>query len=240
MKQILIAVSLITAVAGQAQTKKPTPAKPSTTKSTPAKPATAVKPLKNATDSLSYAIGLSLAQFYKSKGVTNISGDMIGKAVKDVMAGKPELMTTEQANQTIMLGMDPGLKQRLNAGAAFLAENKKKPGVMTTPSGLQYEVITMGSGPKPTPEDQVVVNYAGRLTNGTEFDNSYKRGEPLTIGVGQVIRGWTEALQLMPVGSKFKLYIPQELGYGLNDAGSIPSGSVLVFDVELLSIAPKK
>ncbi len=124
----------------------------------------------------------------------------------------------------------------IKAGEDFLAKNKKDKNVTTTESGLQYKVLTMGTGEKPTRESRVKVNYRGTLLNGTEFDSSYKRGEPATFGVGQVIAGWTEALQLMPVGSKWELYIPQELGYGSRATGNIPPYSTLVFEVELLEI----
>jgi FKBP-type peptidyl-prolyl cis-trans isomerase len=125
-------------------------------------------------------------------------------------------------------------------GAAFLAANKTKAGVIALPSGLQYKVLTAGTGPKPTPEDTVLCNYKGSLINGTEFDSSYKRGQPTPIPVGGVIKGWTEALQLMPVGSKWELYVPSELAYGNRAAGpDIGPNSTLIFEVELLSIEPK-
>ena len=124
-------------------------------------------------------------------------------------------------------------------GATFLEENKKKPGVVTLPDGMQYEIITKGTGPVPTAADTIKANYAGTLLNGTEFDNSYKRNEPLEIPVSAVIRGWTEALQLMPVGSKWKLYIPSDLAYGDRGAGTIPGGATLVFTIDLLDIVHK-
>jgi FKBP-type peptidyl-prolyl cis-trans isomerase len=135
--------------------------------------------------------------------------------------------------------------QKTNAekatGAKFLEENKKRTGVVILPSGLQYEIITPGTGPVPKATDTVKANYIGSLINGQEFDNSYKRGEALTIPVGGVIRGWTEALQLMPVGSKWKLYIPSDLGYGDRGAGTaIPGGAALIFTVELLDIVHKQ
>ena len=136
------------------------------------------------------------------------------------------------------------MMQKANAeketGSKFLEANKKKPGVTTLPSGLQYEVITKGTGPVPTATDTVKANYVGTLIDGKEFDNSYKRGEPITIPVNGVIRGWTEALQLMPVGSKWKLYIPSDLGYGDRGAGgAIPGGAALIFEIELLDIVHK-
>ena len=125
-------------------------------------------------------------------------------------------------------------------GEKFLAENKKRPGVITLPDGLQYEILTKGTGPIPTGEDTVVINYLGTLINGQEFDNSYKRGQPLTYPVGRFIRGWTEALEMMPVGSKWKLYVPSDLGYGDRGAGAaIPGGSTLIFQIELLKIGNK-
>ena len=126
------------------------------------------------------------------------------------------------------------------AGAAFLAENKTKDGVVTLPSGLQYKILTPGTGPKPTAADTVVCQYKGTLLDGTEFDSSYKRGQPATFAVGKVIKGWTEALQLMPVGSKWQLFIPADLAYGERGAGNvIPPNATLVFEVELVSIQAK-
>ena len=148
-----------------------------------------------------------------------------------------------QANNVLMNYMnrlqEVKVKPAIQAGENFLTANKKKTGVMTTPSGLQYEVITQGTGPKPIASDSVTCNYKGSLLNGTEFDNSYSRGEPVTFAVSGVIRGWTEALQLMPVGSKYRLYVPHQLAYGISDNGPIPGGSILVFDIELLKIVGK-
>ena len=127
-------------------------------------------------------------------------------------------------------------KKLRKAGRDFLAENGKKPGIITTPSGLQYEVLKQGDGAVPQTTDKVKVHYEGRLIDGTVFDSSIKRGEPAVFGLNQVIKGWTEGLSLMPVGSKWRLYIPQELGYGDRQAGQIPPYSALIFDVELLGI----
>jgi FKBP-type peptidyl-prolyl cis-trans isomerase FklB len=132
-------------------------------------------------------------------------------------------------------------EQNKATGAAFLAANKSKPGVVALPSGLQYKIITTGTGAKPTAEDKVVCNYRGTLIDGKEFDSSYKRGQPATFPVTGVIKGWTEALQLMPVGSKWELYVPSDLAYGDRGAGpDITPGSTLVFEVELLKIEPKE
>jgi FKBP-type peptidyl-prolyl cis-trans isomerase len=136
--------------------------------------------------------------------------------------------------------LNPDVFKKIEAGEKFLAENKKKSGVKTTASGLQYEVIRQGDGIRPTAADTVEVNYAGTLIDGFEFDNSYKRGQSISFPLNGVIRGWTEGLQLMTAGSKYKFYVPQQLGYGMNDMGSIPGGSVLVFEIELLNVKKKQ
>jgi FKBP-type peptidyl-prolyl cis-trans isomerase FklB len=207
------------------------------------KPATTVKVLKTLNDSASYAIGLSVVNFYTQQGITSLNTAMLTKAINDVMGKKKILLTDEQANNCMMKLV--GQKQETKAqpaiaeGQKFLSANKAKSGVITTSSGLQYEVIRQGTGPKPTINDTVEVNYAGTLINGTEFDNSYKRGQSITFPVSGVISGWTEALQLMPAGSKYKLYIPYELAYGTNEAGQIPAGSTLIFEVELIKVMGK-
>ena len=145
-------------------------------------------------------------------------------------------MDETQANETIMFYLDPELRNRVAAGNAFLANNKKRAGVKTTASGIQYEVLKDAQGAKPKATDTVVVNYRGTLINGTEFDASARTGKPIEFPLNRVIRGWTEGLQLMPVGSKYKFYIPYNLGYGLNGPGQIPGGATLIFEVELLDI----
>jgi FKBP-type peptidyl-prolyl cis-trans isomerase FklB len=144
----------------------------------------------------------------------------------------------EQQQQQQEKNKEAGDKNK-KEGDAFLAENKKKPGVITTPSGLQYKVISMGTGRKPTTNDTVITHYRGTFIDGKEFDNSYKRGEPFTRPVTQLIKGWTEALLMMPVGSKWQLVIPSELAYGQGGMG-IPPNSVLLFDMELIGIQPGK
>lgn len=151
------------------------------------------------------------------------------------------MMNEEQVNSCIMGFIQEAKSEKASGnkkeGESFLAENKSKQGVTTTASGLQYSVITEGTGPKPTGDDQVRVHYTGTLLDGTIFDSSVQRGEPIVLGLRNVIAGWTEALQLMPVGSKWKLFIPSHLGYGDNGAGAmIKPGSTLIFDVELLEI----
>ncbi len=221
-----------------APVKKTTPVAQKTTaqKTAPAQPV----PLKNSLDSFSYAVGLSLANFYKEQGVQNINNALVMRALNDVKTGK-QVLTEEQINSCIMDYMQIAKKEKATpnkkAGEAFLAENAKKPGVVTTASGLQYTVITEGTGAKPTASDKVKVHYHGTLLDGTIFDSSVQRGEPIELPVGNVIAGWIEALQLMPVGSKWKLFIPSDLAYGDSQAGpTIGPGSTLIFEVELLEI----
>lgn len=246
MKQKLVAALLLTSVAASAQTKKPVPATKPAVKSA-AKPATAAavnRPLKSLTDSASYAIGISVANFYTQQGMTNINSAIVARAIEDAVSKKTVLMTDQQCNQVMMQLMnqaqDKKAQAQVEAGAKFLAENKKKAGVQTTPSGLQYEVLTQGTGIKPAETDTVTVNYVGTLINGQEFDNSYKRGQPVSFPLNGVIRGWTEGVQLMSTGSKFRFYIPHQLGYGNSETGTIPPGSTLIFDVELLEVNGKK
>lgn len=230
MKNVLIAVAVLFSLSATAQ--KTTPKKTGGTST--------AKPFKNATDSLSYALGVSVASFYKQQGIKNLNTTMLSKAISEVLTGKKLTLNENQCQSIIMNYMQKSeaekSKPNVKAGQKFLDQNKTKAGVKQTGSGLQYEVITQGSGPKPLETDTVVVNYRGTLIDGTEFDNSYSRGEPISFPLNRVISGWTEGLQLMNVGSKYKLYIPHYLGYGLNATGSIPAGSTLVFEVELLSI----
>lgn len=235
MKKIVVASLLLFSLSVQAQKKKPVARSTKSTRST-----TTAKPLKNLTDSASYALGLSVANFYKQQGFKNLNTALIAKAINDVQANKQPLMTEEVANETIMYFVNPDLRSTIAAGKSFLAKNKTKAGVKETASGLQYEVLKEGNGARPKLTDTVVVNYVGTLLNGTEFDNSYKRGQPIEFAVDRVIKGWTEGLQLMPVGSKYKFYIPYSIGYGLNGNGPIPGGALLVFEVELVNIKPAK
>lgn len=169
------------------------------------------------------------------------------RGFKDGQSGNPGHMTEDEIKETMMAfqkrlvegaqaKMEKESGERGVANAKLLEENSHKAGVVTTPSGLQYEVLTEGKGPKPTATDNVKVHYEGKLTDGTVFDSSIQRGEPVTFGASQVIPGWTEALQLMPVGSKYRLTIPADLAYGETGAGPIPPNSILIFDVELLDI----
>lgn len=214
---------------------------------TASKPAT--KPvsktvLKNMVDSASYAIGISEAKFMKQQGIVKINSAIVAKAIEDVMNNRPAALDDAQCNSAVMGYINKiqqeKSKDAITAGEKFLAENKKRPGVKTTPSGLQYEVIREGDGVKPTGDDTVVCHYAGSLINGTEFESSYKNGQPITYPLHGFIPGWTEGLQYMPVGSKYKFYIPYNLAYGTQGSGpSIPGGSTLIFDLELLGVKKK-
>ena len=214
-------------------------------KSVKTKPTASKTQAMNSIDSLSYSIGVQVAEYYKgTQNVDKINPEYVKKAIIDVYNNKPLTIQEEQANMCIQTKLQEFMANKIKAvkdsGNKFLEENKKKPGVVTLPDGMQYEIITKGTGPIPTAIDTVKANYIGTLIDGKEFDNSYKRGEPLTIPVTGVIRGWTEALQLMPVGSKWKLYIPSDLAYGDRGAGGvIPGGATLIFTIELLDIVNK-
>ena len=214
-----------------------------TVKKPAAKNTTPPLQLKSLEDSANYAMGLSIANFYRQQGVTKINSTLVTRAINDAMSGKPTLLNDAQTSTVLMtyLNKQQMMKSKPNIDACdnFLATNKQKPGVITTSSGLQYEVLTTGSGPKPTLKDTVVCNYKGTFINGNEFDNSYKRGAPAEFPLTNVIRGWTEVLQLMPVGSKYKVYVPYQLGYGPSDYNGIPGGSLLIFEIELMSVKGK-
>ena len=191
-------------------------------------------------DKLSYALGLSMGNNFKSSGIQTLSVTDFANGVKAVYEGEKPEMTYDEAKQVIndfFTQMQREVNDRNRAeGEAFLAENKKKSGVVL-PSGLQYEVLTEGKGKKPAATDRVQCHYHGTLINGEVFDSSVERGEPAVFGVSQVIPGWVEALQLMPEGSKWRLFIPSDLAYGENGAGGkIAPNSTLIFDVELLKV----
>jgi FKBP-type peptidyl-prolyl cis-trans isomerase FklB len=250
----------------QAQTSSasptPTPAsKPATaaksTSSTGTKTGTAVaKPgavttLTTDKQKSSYAIGMNWGTGLHHQEV-DVDTAALLQGMKDGLAGGKTLMTEDEARAALMkLQTEMQTKQQAKSkadeannakeGVAFLAANKSKPGVVTLPSGLQYKILTPGTGPKPTASDTVVCNYRGTLINGTEFDSSFKRNEPATFPVSGVIKGWTEALQLMGVGSKWQLFIPADMAYGARGTpgGPIGPNSTLIFEVELLSIKDK-
>jgi FKBP-type peptidyl-prolyl cis-trans isomerase FklB len=200
--------------------------------------------LKDQKDKVSYSIGLQIG-FNLGRQKVDISPDMLAAGIKDALAGKPQL-TPEQIKE-VMTTFEKDMEQKQKQageknkteGAKFLEENKKKEGVKTTASGLQYKVLKEGNGAQPKKTDTVTVNYRGTLINGTEFDSSYKRGQPATFPVTGVIPGWTEALQLMKVGSKYQLFIPSNLAYGERSVGpDIGANSTLIFEVELMDAKP--
>ena len=203
--------------------------------------------LKTQKDKVSYVIGLDMGNSLK-KNMVDVDIEILEKGIKDALSGAKPLMTEQEMKQTIMaLQKDLQAKQQEQVkvlaeknkkeGEAFLAENKKKQGVITMPSGLQYKILTDGKGKSPKATDAVTVNYKGTLIDGTEFDSSYKRGQPATFTVNGVIPGWTEALQLMREGSKWQLFVPSNLAYGERGAGGpIGPNAVLIFEVELLSV----
>ncbi len=201
-----------------------------------------IKPLlKTKIDTLSYSMGLSVAQNIKNQGVDSINAAAFAEGLSNVFKKEKTQITAEDANKFIgeyfQAIQNKKLEANMIAGQKFLEENKSKPGVVTLPSGLQYIVIKEGTGPKPTLADKVTTHYHGTLTDGTVFDSSVERGEPATFPVNGVIKGWTDALQLMSVGSKWKLFVPPALGYGERGAGgAIGPNATLIFEVELISI----
>ena len=224
--------------------------------STTKKPATGTKAaaaplaLKTQKDKFSYSLGMKMGESLHKQSVP-VDPAIFARGLKDGLAGGKTQLSDDEAQAAIMQvqnEMRQKQQEKMQAeGAAnkkegedFLAANKSKEGVVTLPSGLQYKILTEGTGPKPTASDTVVCNYRGTLINGTEFDSSYKRGQPATFPVGGVIKGWTEALQLMPVGSKWQLFIPSDLAYGeRGPSPEIGPDSTLIFEVELMSIEDK-
>ncbi len=198
-------------------------------------------------DRISYALGLSMGNNFRSSGIDKLNFEDFAAGVKAVFTGETPAMTYDEAKEEIrkfFTEMEERQKAQAaemgkinaEAGKAYLEENGKRPEVKTTPSGLQYEVIEEGSGESPLPTDQVEVHYTGRLIDGTVFDSSVDRGMPATFGVTQVIPGWVEALQMMKPGAKWRLHIPSNLAYGAQGAGPIGPNSTLIFDVELLKV----
>lgn len=244
MKKTALCMMAVVAVAygADAQTKKPI-AKP--VARPVAKTITTAPLLKNGVDSFSYAVGLNIAESMKLQGVRKINGPLMQKAIDDVLNNRKLILTEEQANMTLQQKLQEFAQMKCSVekskGDVFLTSNKKRNGVISLPNGLQYEIITPGeaNGAKPAAADTVVVHYVGMLTDGTKFDASLDRGEPATFAVGGVIRGWTEILQLMTKGAKWKVAIPSDLAYGDRGAGaSIPPGAALVFEINLLDIKP--
>jgi FKBP-type peptidyl-prolyl cis-trans isomerase FklB len=203
--------------------------------------------LKNQKEKMSYIIGMDIGTNLKRQSI-DIEPNIVVRGIKDALAGGKPLLTDQEIQETMaifqkdmMAKQQEVAKKNKKEGEAFLNENKKKEGVKTLPSGLQYKVIKEGTGKKPKLNDAVTVNYRGTLIDGTEFDNSYKRGQPASMQVSGVIPGWTEALQLMGEGAKWQLFIPSNLAYGERGAGAmIGPNATLIFEVELISIQEKK
>lgn len=201
----------------------------------------AIGPLKSRSDSVAYAFGASIARDLKRTGIEEINATVLAQAVTDIFAGKEATFDETAERELIMEAitaarekMDAQLKQKADA---FMESNKTKPGIVTTESGLQYEILREGAGEKPTLTDTVTVHYKGQLSDGKVFDSSYDRGEPATFTLDRVIEGWQEGIQLMPQGAQYRIYIPYELGYGERGAGQdIPPYSALIFEVELISV----
>lgn len=201
----------------------------------------AQKPFKSAADSLSYSLGVLVGNNLKNGGFSDINMEIFQQGLSSAMKGEKSLIATEKCQAIVQAYAQEkeaknGSANR-SAGEEFLAHNKMRKEVTTLPDGLQYEVLKMGDGPKPKATDQVKVHYHGTLIDGTVFDSSVERGEPIDFRLDQVIKGWTEVVQLMPVGSKWKVYIPYQLAYGERGAGgSIQPYSTLIFEIELLGI----
>ncbi len=197
--------------------------------------------LKNEVDSVSYGVGMLVAKNLKDQGLSEINAELFQKAVSDIFGNGETMMTAAEAQSYFTAFMDKkqsmaGGDNRIQ-GEQFLAENAKKEGVIVLDNGLQYEVLVEGDGPKPTVTDKVYTHYHGMLIDGTVFDSSVDRGEPIEFPLNRVIRGWTEILQLMPVGSKWRVYIPYDLAYGAQGAGGqIGPYSALIFEIELIEI----
>jgi len=205
---------------------------------------------KSPKDKVSYVIGMDIGTNLKKQGI-DINPDLVLKGIKDGFSGNKPLLSEKEMNDTVAAfekemkskqeeKMKQAGEKNKKEGETFLTENKKKEGVVTLPSGLQYKVMKKGSGKKPKATDTVTTHYKGTLIDGTEFDSSYKRGQPVSFPVGGVIPGWTEALQLMEEGAKWQLFIPSSLAYGERGAGPIGPNATLVFEVELISIQEKK
>ncbi|SFW57244.1 FKBP-type peptidyl-prolyl cis-trans isomerase [Cellulophaga fucicola] len=247
-KLLVVAIALFIGVAGFAQKKKDLIKEVAALKTEATSLKNELNQIKkakevNLNDSIhkfSYAFAVEIGNSLKQVGVESIDYNIFAIALQETLEGN-EQISKEDAQSYIRKSITEIKEreaERLSAeGKLFLTENVKKQGITTTESGLQYKVLKMGDGKKPTADDKVEVHYEGKLIDGTVFDSSIERGEPIVFGVSQVIKGWTEALQLMPVGSKWRVYIPQDLAYGERGAGGqIPPYATLIFDVELLSI----
>jgi FKBP-type peptidyl-prolyl cis-trans isomerase len=251
MKKVVICMlTVATFFYATAQNKNKVVAKP-----VAAKPIVAQGMFKNLLDSFSYAAGYNVANNMKAQGISNLNSVMMQKAIDDVFKNRKPVLGEQEINNCLQSQLQlfakvkedatkKGASAEIERGRAFLEANKKRSGIIALPNGLQYEVLKKADSAtaKPLPTDNVTVNYIGTLITGQEFDNSYKRGQPATFGVTGVIRGWTEILQLMSVGDKWKVYIPTELAYNLNprDPNTIPPGAALIFEIALEGINTAK
>lgn len=243
MKRIILLSSILGSgiVIAYGQTHKPVTHTPAHTAQAPVR-------LLNYDDTVSYALGLSIGKFYQQQGIKNLNIALMARAVKIAMAKDSALLSDEQVGDILTEASsrhDKELQEQATLaaakakqdGEAFMTKNKTNPDVMTLPDGIQFKILQKGGGAVPSDTNNVKVNYIGALLDGTEFDNSYKRGQALDIDVSGVIRGWTEVLKMMPVGSKWRVWIPSDLAYGDRGAGgAIPPGATLQFDIELLGI----
>jgi FKBP-type peptidyl-prolyl cis-trans isomerase len=235
-----LAAVLAAAVPAYAQQGTSPPAAPAA--AAPAKPKKADTSATSPKSAQSYSLGVAWGSQLHDNGITpaDVINERFMAGLHDALSGKVTMTPADQQNLQGLLHRthDRLLEENHNAATAFLAENAKKPGVVTTASGLQYKVLHEGTGAAPKPTDTVVVNYRGTLLDGKEFDSSYKRGEPATFVLNRVIPGWTEGLQLMKPGAKYQLFVPPQLAYGDQPRPPIPPGSLLTFDVELVSVQP--
>jgi FKBP-type peptidyl-prolyl cis-trans isomerase FklB len=211
----------------------------------PVKPVASKPALKNSIDSLSYAIGMNIGANMKMQGIDSISAAALNKGIADAMKGNKPIMDENTCNMTIQQKLQEFMMKKVNVqkeeGRKFLEENKKQPGVVTLPNGIQYKIINQGGGVKPTLEDTIKVHYKGTTVDGNVFDDSYSRGEPIEFPLGGLIEGWKQTLVLMPVGSKWQIFLPSDFGYGDRGAGAnIPGGAALIFELELLDVKPKQ
>lgn len=242
MKKLLIATMVVLLVTGlQAMAQKSQKSK----KDAVQEKTESTFQLKTMQDTISYIVGTDVAFTLKNNGM-ELNAESFNKGFTDAWLGNDTFFTTSQA-EAIMVKYGSELQEKrqkektekdaevVAAGKKFLENNKNKPGVITTESGLQYTVLTMGDGEKPLANNAVTVHYKGMLLDGTVFDSSYDRGTPNKFDLGRLIPGWTEGIQIMPTGSKFKFFIPSELGYGDREVGIIPANSTLIFEVELIS-----
>jgi FKBP-type peptidyl-prolyl cis-trans isomerase FklB len=249
-KTMLLSVALIAGLTAAAQVvKKPVkPAAKSAVKTTPPKgnPFSDGFKLQSGSDSLSYAIGLNVGSNLKSQGVETFNYDAMIAGMKDAVAqGKKPLLDEQTASMTIQQKLQEYASKKINIqkeeGKKFLAENKSKAGITELPNGIQYKIIKQGVGIKPTVEDTIKVHYKGTTIDGNVFDDSYSRGEPIEFPLSNLVEGWKQTLPLMPVGSKWQIFLPSDFGYGDRGAGAnIPGGATLIFELELLDVKPVK